>query len=132
LIKKYLDERWIFNRKVYKSKKPKDKPFGPCVFLDDKECTIHDAKPLNCLLGSGCHEHGQELSIWFMLNYVIDPSDPQAIREWNEYLKIAPTIPGGKLDELVKSKKLLDKILDYRILMPQDIGAEDKNARRKN
>jgi len=126
-----LVKHHIFNQKVYKSKKPQGKPFGPCVFLKDKECTIHDVKPLHCMLGSGCHESGEDLSNWFMLNYIVDAGDPQAVREWAGFLEQRNTIPGGELGDLIKDKKMLQKILDYEILKPGD-WAEAKNARRKN
>ena len=112
----YLEKRELFNRNLHKAKKPNDKPYGKCVFLKDGLCSIHDIKPLNCLLGSGCHEHGQDMSIWFMLNHIVDSSDPEAIRQWAQYLKTHPTIPGGSLTELVPDQKKLQKIMDYSIL----------------
>ncbi len=90
------------------------KPYGPCVFFDDG-CKIHTVKPLECRIGN-CSEYGEELSIWFMLNYQVNVSDPESVRQYAIYLKTRPTIPGGKLEELVPDKEKLGKILDFRIL----------------
>jgi len=51
-----------------------------------------------------------------MLNYIVNSSDPEAIRLWAEYLKTHPTIPGGDLEELVPDKERLKKILNFEIL----------------
>ncbi len=115
--KRFLEEKTIYNKTVHKGKLKRDgKPYGQCVFLDDNLCSIHDFKPEHCRLASGCGEFGQEINIWFMLNFVLDPDDPQAIREWAQYLKTHPTIPGGNLHELVPDRKRLDRILNYDIL----------------
>ena len=49
-------------------------------------------------------------------NYFVNKDDPESIRQWNQYLKTQPTIEGGKLKDLVKNKKRLNKILNYDIL----------------
>ena len=54
---------------------------------------------------------GEQLSIWFVLNHLLDPHDPEAIRQWASYLKTHPTIPGGELHQLVSDKQKLHKIL---------------------
>jgi len=114
---RYLEEKDIFNKKVWKAKlKRKGKPFGKCIFLENKECTIHEHKPKHCKIASGCNEYGRQLNIWFMLNHVVDANDPEAIRQWAQYLKTHPTIPGGELNDLVKDKDKLAKILSYDIL----------------
>ncbi|MBN2458581.1 YkgJ family cysteine cluster protein [Candidatus Woesearchaeota archaeon] len=118
-IKEHLDENIAFNTKVHKAKtnKKPGMPYGECVFFDkDEGCTIHDIKPLHGRVGKGCGEHGQELSIWFMLNYLVNPADPESIRQWAVYLKTHPTIPGGELEQLVKDKELLRKIISYEKL----------------
>src|SRR3989338_3807572 len=80
LIKKYLEEKELFNKKLLKPKlkKNENKPYDQCIFFDGKGCEIHEAKPLQCKVGN-CSEHGEELSIWFMLNYVINKEDPESI-----------------------------------------------------
>jgi len=114
---RYLEEKEIFNKKVWKAKLKRDgKPFGPCLFLDDKECSIHEMKPKHCKIASGCNEYGRQINMWFMLNHVLDADDPEAIRQWAQYLKTHPSIPGGELHELVKDKEKLAKIMDYTIL----------------
>ena len=115
--KRFLEEKQILNKNVHKAKLKKEgKPFGKCVFLQNKECSIHDVKPLHCEIGSGCHEYGQQINIWFMLNHVLDESDPQAIRDWSVYLQSRSTIPGGELHELIKNKEKLAQILSYDLL----------------
>lgn len=114
LIEKYLDEKISYNTKHYKLKQ-KDYPYGPCIFLEGKECKINEVKPLHCRIGN-CSKVGQELSIWFVLNYFVDPDDPESVRQWAQYLKTHPTIPGGYLKELVPDQERLRKILNYEIL----------------
>lgn len=107
-----------FNKKLYKLKQIKEpgKPFGRCVFLsDEKGCTVHDAKPLYCKVCSTKSRFGEQLSIWFALNHLIDPEDPESIRQWASYLRTHPTIPGGELGELVPDKEKLRKILSYEL-----------------
>ncbi len=118
LLQDFLVETEIFNATVYKAKtKSKEKPFGPCIFYDEKEgCTIHEFKPLHCSLSKGCGGYGEYLSEWFTLNYIVNPSDPEAIRQWGQYLKTNDTLPGGKLHELVPDKDKLKKILNYEII----------------
>jgi Fe-S-cluster containining protein len=107
-----LEERILFGKKVHKAKlmRKKGKPFGACVFHADG-CKIHEHKPLHCKISTGCKEHGREISIWYFLNYIVDPQDPVALREWEIYLQTHPTIPGGELHELVPDKELRDKLL---------------------
>lgn len=118
-ISKYCDEVLMFNNKVYKFKlrKEKGKPYGKCILYSKKEgCKIHDIKPLHCRIGN-CKEHGEELTAWFIVNYLVNPTDPESLRQFNIYIKTGgKTIPGGKLTDLVKDKKKLKKILDYGIL----------------
>ena len=111
--KEFLEETEAFNKRIHKPKLSK-KPFGECVFLDkSKGCSIHDVKPLHCKVAKGCGEHGQELSLWFTLNYLVDPADPESVRQWAIYLKTHPTIPGGELRQLVKDEKLLNEMLNF-------------------
>ncbi|MBW2995944.1 YkgJ family cysteine cluster protein [Candidatus Woesearchaeota archaeon] len=95
----------------------KGKPYGTCMFFNAKKgCTIHEVKPLQCKIAT-CNEHGQELSIWFDLNYFVNPTDPVSIREWKLYLDSGgKNIPGGELESLVPDKKVLKKILNYEVL----------------
>jgi Fe-S-cluster containining protein len=116
LKRKYLDQKTLYNTKIHKTKTvPSKKPYSECIFFEDKHCLIHEVKPLHCRIGN-CKEHGEELSIWFMLNYLVNEKDPQSIREWAIYLKTHPTIPGGKLEELVPDAKMLHEILYHKIL----------------
>ncbi len=110
---KYLKEVKIYNKTMFKPKQS-EKHIGECIFHEDN-CTIHDVKPLHCKV-SGCHEEGRQAGVWFMLNHMIDRDDPEAIRQYAIYLKSHPTIPGGKLKELVPNKERLKKILNYEIM----------------
>jgi len=118
LEKKYLEEFEKFNKKRLRPKLLRDgKQYGVCVFYDKSVgCKIHEVKPLQCKLGN-CKEHGEELSIWFLLNYFVNDDDPESIRQYNEYIKSGgKVIPGGKLDELVPDREKLKKILKFDIL----------------
>ncbi|MFH1506497.1 MAG: YkgJ family cysteine cluster protein [archaeon] len=121
---KYLDKAERFNTKLYrfKTKKKKDKPYGPCIFLKfNKTCKIHDAKPLFCRIGT-CKEHGGEAIQWYDLNHNVNTEDPQSIREWAIFVNQKDPIPGGKLEDLIPDKKTLKKILEYddlRIKKPE-------------
>jgi Fe-S-cluster containining protein len=107
-----------FNKKVWKLKQIKEpgKPFGRCVFLDDeKGCMVHEKKPLHCKVTSPKSKFGEQLSLWFVLNHLLDPHDPEAVRQWASYLKSHPTIPGGELHQLVPNKEKRENILSYKI-----------------
>ena len=115
---KYLDEHQKFNTSIYKFKiiKKDGKPFGKCIFFEhDKGCSIHEAKPTHCRVCSPKSKYGEQLSIWFMLNYLVNENDPESIRQYAQYLKTHPTIPGGELEKLVPDKEKLQKILSYEI-----------------
>lgn len=118
-----LEKRYAYNKHVHKPRLVKHKkkehyPYGKCVFLDDSQgeqkCQLGDARPLHCRLSTD-ESHGFKLHIWYVLNYLVDRDDPEAIREWAIYLKTHPTIPGGELDELVPEGDRRDKILDHQI-----------------
>lgn len=115
--KSYLDEKELFNTKLFRPKlKTNNKPYGKCIFLKNKKCSIHKVKPLQCRIGN-CNEHGEKLSIWFTLNYLVDKDDPESIRLYAAYIKSGgKTIKGGKLEDLVTDKKRLKKILSFEIL----------------
>jgi hypothetical protein len=116
LKEKYLDEKLTFNTKHFMIKSNKNgKPYGPCVFLKDNLCSIHEHKPLHCRVGSCCHSSGEQLSIWFALNHFVNIDDPESIRQWASYLKTHPTVPGGELHSLVPDKEKLKKILGHEI-----------------
>lgn len=115
-IKKYCTKNDMFNNTVYKFKL-KGKPFGACIFYDDKKgCKIHDIKPVHCRIGN-CKEHGEELSAWFTVNYLVNETDPESLRQFNQYIKSGgKTIKGGLLKDLVKDPKKKKDILSYKIL----------------
>ena len=117
-IAKYCDRVMMFNNEVYKFKKKEGKtPYGTCVLYDDKKgCKIHSIKPLHCRVGN-CKKHGEELTAWFTVNYWVNKTDAESLRQFNIYIKSGgKIIPGGKLTDLVKDKKKLKQILDYGIL----------------
>lgn len=114
---KYLEEKELFNTKLLKPKlKTTNKPYGECIFLENKRCKIHKVKPLQCKVGN-CNKYGEKLSIWFMLNYLVNKDDPESIRQYGAYLKSGgKIIPGGKLEELVPDKERLKEILNFEKL----------------
>lgn len=117
LKEKYLEEKELFNTKLLRPKlKTNDKPYGKCIFLIENKCTINKVKPLQCKVGN-CNKHGEKLSMWFMLNYLVNKDDPESIRQYAAYLKAGgKTIAGGKLEELVPDKEKLKKVLSFEQL----------------
>ena len=117
LKKGFLEEIELFNKKLLRPKliREKNKPYGRCVFFDyEKGCTIHEVKPLECKTSISCKDYGEELSVWFMVNHVVDVSDAESIRQYANYIKSGgKTIEGGKLENLVPDKEKLRKILKY-------------------
>jgi len=120
LKKGFLEEIELFNKKLQRPKliREKGKPYGRCVFYDDKKgCTIHEVKPLECKTSISCKDYGEELSVWFMVNQVIEPEDPESIRQFAQYIESGgKVIPGASLQELVPNKEKLKKMLNYEIL----------------
>ncbi len=117
LKKERLDEVEQFGTVLLRPK-INGKLYGQCTFFDESVgCTIHEAKPLQCRVAMGCKPYGEKLMLWFMLNHIIDKSDPKSIRQYAEYLKSGgKTLPGGELDSLVPNKELLSKMLNYTIM----------------
>ena len=116
LQEKYLEEVERFNTKRLRPRIIKDdKPYGRCVFYGKGGCKINNVKPLECRVGN-CGKHGEELSIWFALNYFFNAKDPESIRQYAIYLKTNKTIPGGKLEDIMPDKEELKKILDFKKL----------------
>lgn len=117
LKEKYLEKIHMYGKEIFKPlQKKKGKQYGECIFLKGKKCSIHKVKPLNCRIGT-CNEHGEEISVWFALNYFVDEKNPQSIRDWKVYLDLGGrNIEGGKLDELVPNKTRLRRILNYEVL----------------
>lgn len=120
LKKGFLEEVELLNRKTLKPKliRKGNRPYGRCVFYnDEKGCTIHEAKPLECRTSIQCKDYGEELSIWFMVNHILDLNDAESIRQYSQYIKSGGrTIKGASLKELVPDKEKLRKILSYEIL----------------
>ncbi len=127
LKEKYLEEKRMFNTPALKPKSLKeDKPYGPCVFLNEsKGCMIHEVKPLQCRIYS-CKEYGTDLMHWFYLNHLVNPKDPQSVREYAEFIKFSNPIPGGNLEELVPDSERLSRILSYEILVKEEKSHEPK------
>ena len=120
LKEKFLEEVERFNTKLLKPKLIRNakEAYGKCIFYDnEKGCTVHDAKPLECKTSMGCKDYGEELSIWFMLNHAVNADDPESIRQYSQYLKSGgKTIIGAQLNKLILDKDRLKKILGYVIL----------------
>ena len=120
LKKGFLEEVELFNKKLLRPKliREKGKPYGRCVFYDDeKGCTIHEVKPLECKTSINCRDYGEELSVWFMVNHAVDANDAESIRGYANYIKSGgKIIPGASLQEIMPDKEKLRKILSYEIL----------------
>jgi Fe-S-cluster containining protein len=114
-LDKLLDEVELFNKKMLRPKTI-GKPFGKCVFLKDKLCSIQEVKPLHCRIGN-CNSDGEEISAWFTLNYLVDPKDPESVRQYKIYLETGgKLIKGGEIEELVPDKQKLSRILNFEII----------------
>ena len=120
LKKGFLEEIELFNKKVFRPKliRENNKPHGQCVFFDEETgCTIHEAKPLECKTSIQCKNYGEDLSIWFMVNHIIDVDNPESVRQYAQYINTGgKIIPGAELENLVPDKDKLKKILSYEIL----------------
>lgn len=114
---RFLEKVEQFNKTFYRPKlmRKEGMPYGRCIFLDKKGmCKVHDAKPLQCKIAMGCRSYGEDISLWFLLNYLLDNGDPEAIRQFKLYLDAGgKTLPGGSLARLVGPKKRLKTMLDY-------------------
>lgn len=114
----YLEETEMFNSKAWKIRQVKGKkPFGPCIFLGrEKECDIHVAKPFHCSIAN-CTDYAEQAIQWFYLNYLVNPLDPESVRQWASYLKHREfVIEGGQLEDIVPDSERLRKILSYEIV----------------
>ena len=118
LKKNHLTETELLNTKIWKSKLIKEgkKPYGPCTFLKNNICEIQPVKSLHCRI-CHCRENGDEAYAWFLVNKILNKYDPESIRQYNSYIKTnGLVLDGGKIDEIVKDKKLLKDILSYKRL----------------
>ena len=101
LKKGFLEEAELFNKKILHPKliREKGKIYGRCIFYDgNKGCTIHEVKPLECKTSIQCKDYGEELSVWFMVNHVVDVNDAESIRQYAQYIKSGgKVIPGAEL-----------------------------------
>lgn len=113
-IQKYCDETTAFNTKVWKPKiirKKSDMPYGPCIFLKKEKCIINEAKPLHCRL-TNCKD--EDLHWYFVVNYLVNPNDPQSIRDYAVFIKSGgKVIPGAGLKDLVPQPKKLKAMMEY-------------------
>jgi Fe-S-cluster containining protein len=120
LKENFLEEKELLNRKILKPKllRGRGKVHGQCVFYSgEKGCSIHEAKPLECKTSIQCKDYGEDLSVWFMVNHILDVNDPESIRQYAQYIKAGgKIIPGAELENLVPDGERLRKILNYEIL----------------
>jgi len=120
LKNEFLEEIEQFNNKKLRPRllRKGNNHHGQCIFFDEqKGCTIHAVKPLQCKTSIACKEYGEELSVWFMLNYLVDKNDPESVRQYAQYIKSGgKIIDGGNMEDIVPDKQKLRKILSYEIL----------------
>lgn len=123
LKKGFLEEITLFNKKLLRPKliREKGKPYGRCMFFDDeKGCTIHEVKPLECRTSMQCRDYGEDLSIWFMVNHAVDANDAESIRQYSIYLKSGgKLLEGARIEQLVPDTEKLKKMLNYDIVNNQ-------------
>lgn len=117
-LKNYTEEKEFFNTKITKTKqKPTKKGSkGECIFYKKmKGCTIQSVKPFYCKI-STCKEHGNDVQQWYYANYLVNPADPESLRQWNMFLKFNKPIVGASIKDICKDSTRLKKVLDYEIL----------------
>lgn len=120
LKRKHLEPVEQLNKTVWRPKlERKDgKPYGKCTFYDaEKGCTVHPAKPLHCKVSMGCKPYAGRLHAWFVLNHMLNKHDPEALRQYADYLAAGgETIPGGSIEELVPDKKQREQVMGFGML----------------
>src|SRR3989339_209841 len=100
---KFLETIEIFNTKAYRFRllRKNGMPYGKCVFFRQGLCSINNVKPLHCRISSGCKGHGEQASLWFMMNYFVNPNDSESLKQYEEYLSLGgKTIKGGDLKQI--------------------------------
>lgn len=115
----YLEKAEHFNREMWhpKLQRTSNKPYGKCIFYDaEKGCTVHEAKPLQCKIAMGCKPYGAQLIAWFVLNHILNIHDPEALRQYADYIAAGGTvIPGGSMEELL-DKETMEKVKTFKLL----------------
>lgn len=93
LRKEYLEPHMILNKRMYRPRllRKEGLPYGPCIFFKGEKCSIHPVKPMECKIAMPCKDYGEQMTLWFMLNYILDEEDPKSVEEFESYLK-----SGGK------------------------------------
>ena len=118
-VQKNFASEYFKNKKIFKPKllREKGKVYGRCIFYsDDKGCIIHEVKPLECKTSMQCKDYGEELSVWFMVNHIVDPGDAESVRQYAQYIKSGgKVISGASLEKIIPDKEKLGKILSYEI-----------------
>lgn len=116
LKKEYLEEIEKFHTKRFRPKliRKNKMPYGKCIFYENEECAVHDAKPLECKIAMGCKSYGEDMITWFDLNYFVNKKDPESIRQWAaSVLSGSRNISGGSLPELIPDKEERKNIFKY-------------------
>lgn len=135
LKEEHLEKIEKFNTTKYRPKirRKGDKPYGTCTFFSSwKGCSVHDAKPLQCKVATGCRSHGEEAAAWFDINHFVNKGDPESIRQYAVYLESGgKTLPGASLEELVPDKQQLKDILAFKI-MKNKIENDEKGDKERN
>jgi len=116
---KHLEKIEKFNTTLFRPKlaREKGRPYGKCIFFSERHgCAIQEVKPAECRVGN-CNKDGEELSLWFTLNYFVNENDPESIRQYATYIRAGgKVLAGGKLEDLVPDREKLKKILEYKII----------------
>ncbi|PIN76644.1 hypothetical protein COV22_00095 [Candidatus Woesearchaeota archaeon CG10_big_fil_rev_8_21_14_0_10_47_5] len=122
LKSRYLEEIEKFNTTLFRPRLIRNRegkhelPYGRCIFWSEKGgCTIHPVKPLQCRIVN-CSIHGHDILKWFDLRFFVNPQDPESIRQYAVYLEFNDPLPGGRIEELIKDRERLERILSYEIL----------------
>lgn len=117
-IEEYTDTFEKFHTKQLRTKIiPGKNGTGPCIFLKEKKCQIHEVKPLHCRVSTCDPAVGKAIQQWYSLTFFVNTSDAESVRQWNTFLKSEDeVIQGGMIEELVLDKERRKQILTYEVL----------------
>ena len=65
----------------------------------------------------GCKAYSEKLHAWFVANHLINPHDPESLRQYKTYLETGGThIEGAEIEDIVPDEIMREKIMRYEVL----------------
>ncbi len=124
----YLEETERFNTRRWRPRLQgkEGKPYGRCVFFDEKaKCTIHPVKPLECRISSGCRPHAELASVWFTFNHFVNKDNAESLRQWHVHQQLMEKqgtfLKGTRLSDIVPDTKERENIVGYSDLQKKQL-----------